>query len=147
MTFYLDFDDERNLITVAAIGSANAGARLESLRTLRMDSRFRNEFGILCKFVDNEYVPDGAECLHLGLTLAAFFRGQKIALVVGHAESARLKESIALFNSTARVEISIFNSVSPARGWLSSHLESIDHDLNIAPALLADFATGASQRH
>ena len=124
MTFNLDFDEACNLITVVAIGSANKDSRLESLRAVRMDPRFRDDYRILCKFSDNKYVPDSAECLHLGLTVSAFFRGQKIALVVSKAELAKLKKGIAIFN-TGRVEINAFNNLTSAKGWLMSQREAI----------------------
>jgi hypothetical protein len=127
MAFHLDFDDTHNLITVSTIGSANREVRLAALCALSLDRRFRNDYDILCRFLDNKYAPERTECVHLGLTLAAFFRGQKIALVVGHAESARLKESVELFNSTGRVKINVFNSVRSAKSWLFllSQLEEI----------------------
>lgn len=118
MTFRLDFDDEHNLITVNAIGAANRATRLEALRALSLHPRFRNDYDILCRFLDNRYVPDRAECAHLGLTLAAFFRGQNIALVVGQAESPVLEESVVPFNSTGRLKISVFSNVRAAKNWL-----------------------------
>jgi hypothetical protein len=124
MTFNVDFDEARNLIRVVATGHANKAARLESLRAVRMDPHFRDDYRILCNFRDNKYVPDSAECRHLGLTVSAFFRGQKIALVVSKAELAKLKENIAIFN-TGRVEINAFNSLTSAKNWLLAQQEAI----------------------
>ena len=124
MAFKLDFDEARNLITVVAVGHAKKDARLEPLRAVRMDPRFRDDYYILCKFLDPKYVPDRTQCLQLGLTVSAFFRGQKIALVVGKPELAKLKESVAVFN-TGRVDINVFNDLVSAKGWLLSPVESI----------------------
>ena len=124
MTFDLDFDEARNLMTVAAIGHVNKNARIESLRAARMDPRFRDDYRILCKFLDNKYVPDSAECRQLGLTVSAFYRGQKVALVVSKAELAKLKEGIAIFN-TGRVDINVSSNLSSAKGWLLSRGEAI----------------------
>jgi hypothetical protein len=124
MTFDLDFDEARNLITVVATGHANHNTRLESLRAVRMDPRFRNDYHILCCFLDDSDIPDSAECRQLGLTVSAFFRGQKVALVVSRAEMTKLQKSIAIF-STERVEINVFNDLASARGWLSSQQEAI----------------------
>src|SRR5258706_7725267 len=113
MAFNVDFDDASNLITVVATGRAGKTARLESLRAVRMDPRFRDDYRILCKFLDGKRVPDNDECRHLGLTVAAFFRGQKIALVVSKAELPKLKDGIAIFN-TGRVELNVFNKLTSA---------------------------------
>ena len=96
MTFDLNFDVACVLITIVAIGDANKDSRLESLRAVRMDPRFRDDYRILCKFLDKKHIPDSAECRHLGLTVAAFFRGQKIALVVSKSELPKLKDGIAV---------------------------------------------------
>ena len=56
--------------------------------------------------------------------MSAFFRWQKIALVVSKAELAKLKEGIAIFN-TGRVEINAFNNLTSAKGWLLSQREAI----------------------
>ena len=124
-TYHIEFDEARNLITVIATGHALKGMRVEALRTVRMDPRFRNDYDVLCRFVDNKHTPDKTGCLQLGLTLSAFFRGQKIALVVGKAELAPLRESIAIFNETGRVEINAFNILSEAKTWLLSRHEAI----------------------
>ena len=124
MTYNLDFDETSILITVEAIGPANKNTRLDSLRAVRMDPRFRDDYRILCNFTDRKYVPDSAECLHLGLTLSAFFRGQKIALVVSKKESVKLKEGVAAFN-TGRVEINVFDNLTSAKSWLLSQHEAI----------------------
>ena len=123
MTFNVDFDDASNLITVAATGHANKDTRVESLRAVRMDPRFRDDYRILCKFHDAKHVPDPAECRHLGLTVAAFFREQKIALVVSKAELSKLKDGIAVFN-TGRVELNVFNKLTSAKSWLLSRRDA-----------------------
>ena len=124
MTFSFDFDEACILITVAVTGHATKDTRLESLRAVRMDPRFREDYRILCNFLDNKYAPDSAECRHLGLTVSAFFRGQKVALVVSKAEAAKLKEGIAVFN-TGRVEMNVFNSLTSAKSWLLAQEEAI----------------------
>ena len=98
--------------------------RLASLRALRMDPRFREDYRILCKFLDKKHVPESAECRHLGLTAAAFFRGQKVALVVSRAELPKLKDGIRVFN-TGRVELNVFNKTTSAKSWLLSQQEAI----------------------
>jgi hypothetical protein len=124
MTFTLDFDEARSLITINARGSADRNSRLESLRAVRMDSRFRNDYHILCNFPDENYVPEIAECVQLGLTIAAFFRGQKIALVVGATELDVLRGGIEKFN-TGRLEINAYGDEASARDWLYSQIEAI----------------------
>ncbi len=124
MTIHVGFDDARNLITVASTGAANQNERLEALRNLRLDSSFRSDYQILCRFFDDRYAPGRAECIHLGLTLSAFFRGQQIALVVGNHELAPLREGVAMFN-TERVEINVFNDVIAATRWLLSQREAM----------------------
>jgi hypothetical protein len=89
-----------------------------------MDPRFRDDYQILYKFLDKKYVPDSTECFQLALTLSAFFRGQKIALVVGAAGLGALKACIATFN-TGRVDINVFSSVASAKSWLVSQREAI----------------------
>ena len=126
MSFNLDFDETSNLITVAADGHADKDTRLESLRALRMDPRFREDYRILCKFLDKKHIPDSAECRHLGLTVSAFFRGQKVALVVSKAELPKLKDGIRVFN-TGRVELNVFNKTTSAKSWLLSQQEAITH--------------------
>jgi hypothetical protein len=123
-SFELNFDDARNLISVIAIHSDNKAARIESLRAVRMDPRFRDDYHILYKFLDKKRVPDRTESFQLVLTLSAFFRGQKIALVVGRAGLATLSECIATFN-TGRVDINVFSSVVLAKSWLESQQEAI----------------------
>lgn len=119
MTFHLDFDDVHNLITVGTTGTAKRGDRPEALRVLSLHPRFRDDYDILCRFLDHTYAPDRAECVHLGLTLAAFFRRQNIALVVGHAEAAILEDSVAPFNNTGRLQIGVFDSEPAAINWLN----------------------------
>ena len=120
MAFHLDFDDAHNLITVSTNGGASPDSRLESLRALSLHPRFRNDYDILCRFPDDRDVPDAVECARLGLTLAAFFRGQKVALAVGEAESAMFEDGVALFNSTGRLKIGVFNNEHAAQDWLFS---------------------------
>ena len=124
MSFNLDFDEASNLITVAAHGHADKDTRLASLRALRMDPRFREDYRILCEVLDKKHVPDSAECRHLGLTGAAFFRGKTVALVVSRAELPKLKDGIAVFN-TGRVELNVFNKTTSAKSWLLSQQEAI----------------------
>jgi hypothetical protein len=91
-----------------------------------MDPRFREDYDIQCKFLDKKHVPDSAECRHLGLTVAAFFRGQKVALVVSKAELPKLKNGIAVFN-TGRVELNVFNRTTSAKSWLLSQRQAFAH--------------------
>jgi hypothetical protein len=123
-SFELKFDEARNLISVTAIQCDNKKARLESLRAVRMDPRFRDYYHILYKFLDKKHVLDRTESFQLALTLSAFFRGQKIALVVGKAGLATLSECIATFN-TGRVDVSVFSSVASAKSWLAFQQEAI----------------------
>ena len=125
-SFNLDFDEASNLVTVAAHRRADMDTRLESLRALRRDPRFREDYDILCKFLDKKHVPDSAACRHLGLTISAFFRGQKVALVVSKAELQKLKDGIRVFN-TGRVELNVFNKTTSARSWLLSQREALPH--------------------
>lgn len=125
MTFSLEFDEARNLISVSATRSGDRAVRLEALAAARMDPRFRHDYDILCRFSDNHGAPGQSECLHLGLTLSAFFRGQKIALVVSKDELRNLQESVAIFNSTERVEISVMRTVTAATNWLTSQRNAI----------------------
>src|SRR5258708_19852191 len=68
MTFKLDFDEACNLITVVAIGSANKDSRLESLRAVRMDPRFPDDYPIFCKFSYTVHLPPSPHCLSLAPT-------------------------------------------------------------------------------
>jgi len=76
------------------------------------------------EFLDSKRVPDSAECRHLGLTVSAFFRGQKVALVVSKAELPKLKDGIAVFNA-GRVELNVFKKTTSAKSWLLSQQGAI----------------------
>lgn len=119
MTYKFSFDDARKLITVVAVGSANMESSLDSLRTLRHDPSYRGDYRILCNFLDTRYVPNSAERCALGFVVSMFFRGQKIALVVGNPELEKLKELLAVITSW-NVDINVFNDVKAAEHWLMS---------------------------
>lgn len=119
MKYKLDFDETRKLITVVAIGSADMQSSLESLRTLRMDPRFRDDYRILCNFLDTGYVSNSTERFALGRVVSMFFGRLKIALVVGNPELDKLRELVAAITAS-RVDINVFNEIKAAERWLMS---------------------------
>ena len=117
MAYTATFDPARKLIIVVQTGSDNTQhAALESMREVRLDPRFRSDYGIVCDFRQGELQPSVPDSIGAATVCKTFFKGQKVAYVIppALAPMAELRAVAA----APEVEIRSFFEIADAEAWL-----------------------------